>query len=628
VIRFGPETLSNLDLALDREWLETNGLGGYASSTISGANTRVYHGLLVAALKPPVARMVLLSKMEETLLFRGGRIDLSVNLYPGAVHPAGHLLLDEFRLDAGPVWRWNVRGLLIEKAIRIVNGSNAVEIEYRLLTRTADPVQLGVRPLIAFRDYHATTHENPVLNRAVAVEDQRVSVQPYSDLPSLAFTHNSNLVTPSGRWYYRFQYPRERERGLTCEEDLFEPFSLLFDLGDPALISASIPGGSPRPEETPASAELVPALSRAAGQFIVKRGDSKTIIAGYHWFTDWGRDAMISLPGLTLTTRRFGEARQILLTFLAALFEGLLPNRFTDETDEPEYNASDATLWAVVAMHEYLRASGDHDFLRAHALPAVENIIRWREHGTRFNIQLDDDGLLTGGADGVQLSWMDAKVQGRVITERKGKPVEIQALWYNTLRIAANWANQLDEHDLAEKWTVIADRAIASFQAKFWNETEGCLFDVIDGDARDASIRPNQVLALGLPYPLLDSRRGASVLNVVQRELLTPFGLRTLSPRDPNYRGRYEGDPVERDGAYHQGTVWPWLLGPYVRAVIAVHGHADVERFLEPFRGHLLQAGLGQVSEIFDGDLPHTPRGCIAQAWSVAELLRISALRA
>jgi predicted glycogen debranching enzyme len=618
VIRFGPDICKNLDAALSREWLETNGLGGYASSTISGAHTRRYHGYLVAATHPPVGRMVLLSKLEETVTLPSGSFELGCSLYPDAVHPSGYQYLEEFRLDPWPIWRFHLSGIRLEKSLCLLQGRNAVIVEYRLLD-TSGPCGLNVRPLITARDYHSLSHA--------------ASQPPQS---GLHFAYPGAQCSPTGIWFYNFQYPIERERGLDFEEDLYQPFTLHFQLtpAQPArIITATEPPGtwdidalltSERQSRRIPSTDLAPALECAAAQFIAARGNSSTVIAGFHWFTDWGRDTMISLPGLVEATGKPELARGIIETFLPTLRQGVLPNRFPDLGETPEYNASDASLWFVWAIQFYLNATNDTAFVMDRCYPVLKDIVEWRERGTLYNIHMDTDGLLSGGAPGAQLTWMDAKVNGRVITERSGKPVEIQAIWYNTLKFTASLKNDA----FGEHCEELAARCYESFAQKFWNEAEGCLYDVIDGATRDAAVRPNQLAAIALHTPLLQGDRAARVLQKVRAELLTPYGLRTLSPRDSRYHGRYEGNQESRDEAYHQGTVWPWLLGPYVRGLLAVQGptpetQEEIGRILEPFREHLLEAGIGQVSEIFDGDPPHAPRGCIAQAWSVAELYRI-----
>jgi predicted glycogen debranching enzyme len=371
------------------------------------------------------------------------------------------------------------------------------------------------------------------------------------------------------------------------------------------------------------------ALYGAAEQFIVQRGSHRSsVIAGYHWFTDWGRDTMISLPGLALTTEKFVTARDILSAFADNLSEGMIPNRFPDEGDQPEYNTVDATLWFVHAIGEYLRRTNDISFIRGNLYSGLIQIVDWHERGTRYGIRVTDDGLLRSGEEGVQLTWMDAKVGDWVVTPRTGKAVEIQALWYNALCQLEKIAARLSDQRTADYCRKLADRASKSFNEKFWNDEAACLFDVVrDDGTMDASLRPNQIFAVSLPFSMLSEERALSVVQVVERELLTPYGLRSLAPSDPAYRGRYEGDSVARDGSYHQGTVWGWLMGPFITASLKIQGRtaesiAQARERLKNFRQHLMDAGIGQVSEIFDGDPPHTPRGCIAQAWSVAELLR------
>ena len=631
--------------ASSREWLETNGIGGYASSTIIGMNTRRYHGLLVAATQPPAGRLVLLSKLEETLVTDSGRYELSTNQYQGAVHPRGNLYAASFRLDPFPVTTYRVDDIRIEKSVFLVQGENTAVIRYSLVGEAVNrPCTLEVRPLIAFRDFHGTTHANQAINRNVESEPGHAIITPYPDHPSLHFVHTAKFIDTSGFWFYNFEYQRERERGLDSVEDLYSPFLLRFELGQNA---AAIIIVSTRPCEVneagrleqsererrnptapaPSRDRFAQALTSAASQFIVARGGQKSVIAGYHWFGDWGRDTMISLPGLTLVTGRFDDARNILRAFAGSIYQGMLPNRFPDWGEAPEYNTVDATLWMFHAVHEFLRYTGDYNFVRTDLYRPLMDIVAWHERGTRYGIRLDSDGLLRAGEPGVQLTWMDVKIDDWVVTPRMGKPVEIQALWYNALRLMEHLAAGFGDDRQAAHYADLAAQARARFAQLFWNEAEGCLYDVVDDTGRDGSIRPNQIFAVSLPYPLLDPEQALRVVDVVEWELLTPYGLRTLSPRDPNYHPRYGSDPRSRDSAYHQGTVWPWLLGPFLTAYVRVHGSSAeardrAARFLEPLHRHLWQTGLGQISEVFDGDPPHQPGGCIAQAWSVAEVLR------
>lgn len=640
------ETLQDLQASTSREWLETNGLGGFSSSTIIGLNTRRYHGLLTAATKPPVGRIVMLSKLEETLVIDGRRYELSANQYHGVVHPQGFNYQTGFRLDPFPVFTYDVEGLVLQKSVFMVQLQNTTVIYYELKPKNKgfDSIRLEVRPLIAFRDYHSTTHENGVLNSHVDKEEGLTSVKPYSDLPSLHFAHDICEVDTDGFWYRNFQYEVEQERGLDFAEDLFSPFSLSFDLKAQAKsrIIASTErqkvGSADRYRKAEISRckaissrvtkanELVRKLTLAADQFIVARERCKTVIAGYHWFSDWGRDTMIALPGLTLTTGRAEIAQSILAEFANHVDQGMLPNRFPDAGETPEYNTVDATLWFFEAVRALLQYTEDYEFVRENLYAVLKDIIDWHVKGTRYNIHVDTDGLLFSGEPGVQLTWMDAKIGDWVVTPRYGKPVEIQALWYNALRVMEHLADKYKDTKAKKNYAAMADRARDSFNALFWNEAAGCLYDVVNGDARDASIRPNQIFAISLKNSMVSQEQAKKILEVVERELLTPRGLRTLSPGDSQYRGRYEGNPLSRDSVYHQGTVWPWLMGPYITAYVktfsAEGGRTATAEWLKNFEEHLDEACLGQVSEIFDGDAPHKPRGCIAQAWSVAELLR------
>ena len=655
MIQFTQEVCSDLAGALRREWLETNGLGGFASSTIVGLNTRRYHGLLVAATKPPVGRLVLLSKLDETIIIDGQRFELSANQYPGVVHPQGYQYLKRFRLDPFPVFTYEIDGLEIEKSVFMTLGENTTIVQYELRAngkRPASPsrqatgnLQLEVRPLIAFRDYHGTTHENDALDPHVQSDPGAATVAPYQGLPALHVAHDADELDTTHYWFRNFEYAVERERGLDFAEDLFSPFALRFDLTrrKTATVIASTERRDVRRVSQYRQAEInrrkavltasvideefVRTLVAAADQYIVARGDQRTVIAGYHWFSDWGRDTMIALPGLTLVTGRADVAKSILLAFARHVDRGMLPNRFPDAGEQPEYNTVDATLWFFEAVRALLHYTGDYKFVQTNLYAALTDIIDWHVRGTRFGIRVVQDGLLASGEAGVQLTWMDAKVGDWVVTPRYGKAVEIQALWYNALRVMEHLAHRFGDKPGEKRYGEMAALANGSFNRVFWNEAAGCLYDVVNGDARDASIRPNQIFAVSLPHTMLSQEKAKRVVGVVERDLLTPYGLRSLAPNEPQYRGRYEGDQWSRDGAYHQGTVWTWLIGPFITAYMKVNGRTTKARqkaaqWLAGFGTHLSDAGLGQVSEIFDGDTPHQPRGCIAQAWSVAELLR------
>jgi predicted glycogen debranching enzyme len=633
-IRFEREICGDVREAVQREWLETNGLGGFASATISGANTRRYHGLMVAAVEP-IVRCVLLSKLEETLVVGERRFELSANLYePGILHPRGWEFLREFRLDPFPVFTFEAGGVTVEKRVFMVHGENTVVVEYAMTAGGSCRIEL--RPLIAFRGYHELTHANTALNKTVEQNADGFSMQPYGALPRLFVAHNAKVMAAEGEWYFNFEYPVERERGLDCQEDLYCPCRLEFDVAAEAsavVIASTLShkasdAAALKAGEIQRRADSSTLLRAAASQFLVKRGELRTVIAGYPWFTDWGRDTMIALPGLTLATGRLDVARDILLEFAGCVDQGMLPNAFPDADAPPAYNSVDAALWFFEAIRQYLEASKDRDFVRDKLYGKMREIVDWHVRGTRFGIHMDDDGLIVAGDADTQLTWMDARVDGRPVTSRNGKAVEIQALWYNALRFVERLARDFGDEDVRARMEAFATRAGKNFNLAFWNEEAGYLSDVVDGDRRDASLRPNQLIALSLGYCAIPEGRARRIIAAVERSLLTPFGLRTLAPDAPGYRGQCEGPPGERDGAYHQGTVWPWLLGPFIAADIRFNGEAARRRapeLLAPLREFMESRGTGQLPEIFDGDAPHAPRGCFAQAWSVAEVLRMSA---
>lgn len=634
---------SDFEAATSREWLETNGIGGFASGTVSGANSRRYHGILTAATKPPLGRLTLVSKLEETLIVGGRPFELSANRFPGAVSPEGFRFIKSFRLDPFPVWRFEIGDVVLEKRILMADGENTTVCRWELLGHLSD-CRLVVRPLLAFTDYHALRRETGSIDTNLAVADGLVAVRPFADAPEVAFAHNAGTVTKTAFWYRNFEYAIEEERGFDFHEDLFQPFALEFDLGETASVivsterrNAADAGGLEAGErerrrklaETAGEkGDFERALVLAADQFIVRRGTGRTVIAGYPWFSDWGRDTMIALPGLALATGRPEIARDILLEFSRHFSDGMLPNRFPDAGDEAEYNTVDATLWYFEAVRAYLAATDDEDFVRINLYEKLAESVAWHVRGTRFHIRLDDDGLLAAGTAGVQLTWMDAKIGDWVVTPRLGKPVEIQALWYNALRTMSGLARSFGDLKDRIRYDELAAATRRSFDGKFWNDEEQCLFDVVADDGPDASVRPNQIFAVSLFHPVLVGERAAKVVRKVESELLTPVGLRSLSPRDPGYRPVYRGSPFERDSAYHQGTVWAWPIGAFIDAFRRVsRPGAETERrvaaFLKGFERHLSDAGLGQISEIFDADPPHAPRGCPAQAWSVAEVLRV-----
>ena len=661
MIRFDQEICGNPAAALSREWLETNGLGGYASSTITGQNTRRYHGLLVAATRPPVGRTVMLSKFEETLIVDGRRYDLSTNQYKGAVHPLGYRYQTGFRLDPFPIFTYEIEGITIEKSVLMPHGENTTVVRYKfqapstysreatddasLIPHPSSLILFDLRPLIAFRDYHSLRHENPLLNSHVEADEALLTIKPDDDLPALYFAHDAVELDRASFWYRDFEYGEERARGFDFSEDLFSPFALKFNLKEndgahvivstePREISrakhyaqAEVERRRKIIESAPDTDDLTVALTVAADNYVVARGMQKTVIAGYHWFGDWGRDTMIALPGLTLVTRRFDVARSILAEFARHVDRGMLPNRFPDAEDSPEYNTVDATLWYFEAVRSLLAYTEDYEFVRERLYGVLTDIIEWHVRGTRYGIRVCEDGLLSAGEAGVQLTWMDAKVGDWVVTPRQGKAVEIQALWYNGLKFMAELATRFKDEASAHRYALMAEKASASFNELFWNEEASSLFDVVSEEARDASIRPNQIFAVSLHHSMLSREKMLRILETVERELLTPYGLRSLAPRDTQYRPRYEGDSLSRDGAYHQGTVWAWLIGPFITAYARAHDKSEQARerargWLARFHAHLNEAGLGHISEIFDAEAPHAPQGCIAQAWSVAEVLR------
>lgn len=560
------------------EWLETNGTGAFAMGTAAGVNTRRYHALLVATLKAPVERYVLLSRVEEHVFLNERTYALGCCQYPG-VAPSNDYLA-AFRDAPCATWTFELDGSRLEKQVYLIEGKQAVAIRYR-----ADrAMKLSVRPFTAYRDYHSL---------------RKASADPYEALPLLNYQHSGRFEADA-KWYYNIEYLRELDRGLDFREDLYTPGVIVLDLEKdewcPILASierAEIAEPAPRPEP-----------------FTVRRADGRpTIIAGYPWFTDWGRDTMISLPGLLMVPGRLEEARAIIEGFLEHLNQGLIPNRFPDSGETPEYNTADATLWMFQAMRHWLAAGGSSVFLKNMFYPAAKEIIAWHRRGTYHDIGVDpEDHLLGAGKPGSQLTWMDAKIGDWVVTPRHGKPVEINALWHGALTLAAEWAEALgDQTDFREE----ALRVQTTFRAKFWNPRRNCLFDVLAPEGPVEKIRPNQIFAVSLPHGLLETPRQQALVGVVERELLTPVGLRTLERGDPDYKPHYQGSPVDRDAAYHQGTVWPWLLGPFTDAYFHAFGNVAA----------LAPAGL-LTAEIYDADEPREPRGCPFQAWTVAEIAR------
>lgn len=659
-IRFDGETPLEEMAAL--EWLETDGLGGYASATVCGMHTRRYHGLLMGALNPPLGRFLFLSRLEETLVVGDDAYELATNRYPGTVSPEGYRLLRSFHIDPFPRFVFQAGGVRLEKTVFMMRGRQAVMVRYRALgpdggglpAEARGGIVLRARPFFAFRGEHCLAREHGGLRATPLSGTLTLSLEGSAGIPDCVLHHEGWSHHQSAYWYRNFEYDEERERGLDCSEDLFTPGELVRDL---AAGTASLLASVERQSRVATSRQYTPSfekcwemlrdqerqrregllsgfggageavrrLALSADAFVVERGDGASVIAGYPWFGDWGRDAMISLPGLAVSTGRFDDAGKVLRTFARYCDKGMIPN-FISDTGEAAYNSVDAALWFVVAAYAWWRAQAEQAPFPNDLWGTVREIIHYYTVGTRHNIRLHHDGLIAAGSPDTQLTWMDAKVGDTVFTPRHGMAVEINALWYNALRIAAEVARGLGESP--GRYRLEAEKTRRAFEKYFWNGEGKYLYDVADEDGgRDASIRPNQIFAVSLPFSALREDQEKAVLECVERHLLTPRGLRSLSPEDGEYRGSYGGGQWERDGAYHQGTVWGWLLGPYALAYLKVHGGSDaskahVRELLDPMLKHLGEACLGQLSEIFDGDPPHAPRGCFAQAWSTAETLR------
>jgi predicted glycogen debranching enzyme len=650
-VAFGREICGELAAAAQREWLVTNGIGGYASGTVAGMLTRRYHGLLFAALHPPLGRTLLVAQLDETAGYDGREYALATNRWStGAIAPEGYRLLESFRLEGTtPVWTYALGDALLEKRVWMQHGANTTYVQYTL-ARGSGPVELAVRPLVNYRDYHSTTHAGDWRMRIEPV-GRGLRVTAFNGAVPFYLLSAGADAAPEHDWYRDFDLALARYRGLDDREDHLRAGTFRARLAPGASVTlvfstdaaANLDGRAAREERIARersllelAAKRVPLLAQAsqwvrqlvlaADQFIVTRPladdpDALSVIAGYHWFGDWGRDTMIALPGLALATGRPEVARNILRTFARFVDRGMLPNVFPDAGQTPEYNTVDATLWYFEAVRQFLVLTDDAE-LPGELFPVLAEIIAWHVRGTRYGIRMDfADGLLRAGEPGVQLTWMDARVGDWVVTPRIGKPIEVNALWLNALETMAQLARRLGRP--AGEYEMLARRARASF-GRFWNEAAGYCFDVLDGpDGNEAALRPNQLFAVSLPVSPLTPEQQRAVVEVCARRLLTSHGLRSLDPADPAYIGHYGGGPRERDGAYHQGTVWGWLLGPFVLAHLRVYDDPAVAAtYLQPMAAHLRAHGLGTASEIFDGDPPHAPRGCIAQAWTVAELLR------
>jgi predicted glycogen debranching enzyme len=652
-IQFGREICGELAEAESREWLVTNGIGGYASGTVAGSQTRRYHGLLVAALQPPVGRTQLVSAIDEIVHYGGADFPLATHRWAsGAVDPKGFLLLEDFHLEGTtPAWTYALADALLEKRIWMRHGENTTYIQYTLV-RGSGALEVELKALVNYRDFHSLTHAGDWRMNITPV-DRGVEVLAFKGATPFYLRSSTATCEPRHEWYLGCYFAEETQRGLGDRDDRL--FAALvrakFEVGSSVTFvvsteaAASLDSETARTERANHDVKLfhqwqeknealageapswIWQLILAADQFIVKRSlpeepDGRSIIAGYHWFGDWGRDTMIALPGLTLTTGRAEVARQILLAFSRYVDGGMLPNNFPDAGGKPEYNTADAALWYFEAVRQYIGATQDTVTLQR-LFPILVGMIDVHLQGTRYNIHVDPaDGLLYAGGPGVQLSWMDAKIGDWVVTPRAGKPVEINALWINALETMAGFARMLAK--TSEAYEKRSAKAKNGFQ-RFWNAGRDCCFDVIDspGIGNDASLRPNQIFAVSLPVSPLKSEQQKAVVDVCARRLLTSHGMRSLAPGEPGYTGHYGGSPRDRDAAYHQGTVWGWLLGPFALAHYRVHGDREAAlRFLEPLGRQIYASGLATLSEIFDGDAPFTPRGCIAQAWTVAEVLR------
>jgi predicted glycogen debranching enzyme len=644
--------LNSPEMDLMSEWIEADGLGGFASGTVMGARTRRYHALLLTSATPPTDRKVLVNGLEACVITPVDSYAISTQRYvPDVLHPKGCEFLKSFTFEPWPKWVYQLpNGLVIEFELFVPRGYSGTVLKWHLRTTDSDDasqsVELVVRPLLSGRDHHALHHENSDFCFEAAIESSQITWQPYAGTASItAFTNG--VYTPAPVWFRQFYYVEEATRGLDDTENLASPGELRFSLNEtPAFIVLTDNGPwsiRRNPAETVerlaqrlAKAERTrrnafsTRLSRSASDYLVLRGTGRTIVAGYPWFTDWGRDTFIALRGLCLATGQVDEAGRILIAWSNMVSEGMLPNRFPDQGDIPEFNSVDASLWFIVAVYDYLNAAsitlspGLNAATRSLNV-AVEQILQGYMQGTRFGIRMDKDGLLAAGQEGVQLTWMDAKCGDWVVTPRIGKPVEIQALWINALWIGSR---------VNPDWEPVFLKARESFVQRFWNPAKNCLFDVVDSNhdpgKNDDSVRPNQILAVGgLPLNLLPIDLARQVVQIVEDRLLTPMGLRTLAQQDAQYCGFYRGGVRDRDGAYHQGTVWPWLMGPFVEAWLRVCGDSPdnqqqaTARFIQPLLNHMQTAGLGHVSEVADGDFPHRPDGCPFQAWSLGELLRM-----
>ncbi|MGB4504305.1 MAG: amylo-alpha-1,6-glucosidase [Syntrophaceticus sp.] len=642
-ISFGISDLNPV-IGAGKEWLLTNGLGGFASSTIIGENTRRYHGLLLVSLDPPVDRRLLVAKLDEDLYVNKVRYVLGTNRVRNGYAQEGYRYLLNFQRHPFPTYIYQIDGIFLIKTIIMIHGENTTVVHYRVINPFQKNLSLYIFPLVNCRDYHHITQENDWPVHQEFISNRQVEIAPYSGAPHvyMATDHAEYVQSPS--WYKGMYYYMEEYRGLPCFEDHFIPgyftlhsqtseeFSITFSTSEIAGFDYEHLEKKERERRNALlelaghSDDFVQKLVLAADDFIVERASTgkKSIIAGYPWFNDWGRDAMIAFPGLTLCTRRFQDAREILATFSAYTKEGLVPNMFTGPGEEPLYNTVDASLWYFYAIQKYLAYTKDYPFIKEHLWETMRDVIYYYKIGTRYGIAMDDDGLIIAGTPGLQLTWMDAKVGDWVVTPRQGKPVEINALWYNALMFMSELTGIFDKKD---EYSELAEQVRQNFLLLFWNEEKQCLYDVVDGAEKDGCVRPNQIIAVSLPYSALPQKLAQAVVERVFDELYAVYGFRSLSPQEQQFQGHYGGDQYYRDGAYHQGTAWSWLLGHFVTAYRKAFNYSPeslltVRLLLAPMRDHLRDHGIGTISEIFDGEYPFTPRGCFAQAWGVAEVLR------
>lgn len=617
------------------EWLDTNSSGAYAMGTVAGVRTRRYHGLLNAPARQGSATNVWLSCLEETLLLEGSRYALAAQQYPDILSPRGFELLGEFRLGPHPSWLYRLGEAALAKEVLLIEGTPAVLVRYCC----SEDAELEVRPFFAGRQHHGLVQANA--GPTWSIENTWDLVTLHGAESPIYLRSDAREFSEKPDWYYRFEYSVDRDRGLDHQEDLWTPGVLRFtlradtwayfvcgleDVGclDPMQVLRWVEAKEnrfPKPESVEAK------LSNAAEHYAVRQANRRTIIAGYPWFTDWGRDTFIALPGLLLARGKGQESAETIESFIALRRDGLIPNRITYDGSTPEYNSVDATLWLYIAVWEWLSCGGSREHFQDRFYAPMRDMLLTMARGTIYAIHCDpDDGLLTAGTQETQLTWMDARWNGVAVTPRYGKAVEINALWYNALRLMTEWARERGEYGSELRFGEMANRAIAGFTRGFWNEARGCFYDVIRPGMQDAQVRPNQLLALSLPFPLAIRSKGESILRAVEKKLLTPLGLRTLAVDEADYQARYEGGPEARDRAYHQGTVWPWLLGPYVRACLRIRPElagekARLRSLLNNVLAHLETGCLGQLPEVFDGSPPQREGGTPAQAWSVAEVL-------